>query len=61
MKRKLTVIFLATAFGVASAAPAVAVPHSKFGPGNSVKGPQDEGARCHPPGTKKDNPECKNP
>jgi hypothetical protein len=29
-----------------------------FGPGESVKGPQDPGALCHPPGQEPDAP-CK--
>jgi hypothetical protein len=38
--------------GVASADP-------DFGPGNSSKGPQDPGAKCHPPGQELPTPECK--
>jgi hypothetical protein len=30
-----------------------------FGPGNSSKGPQDAGAKCHPPGQTGDRAECK--
>ena len=58
LKRKLTLTFLAVAFGVASAAP-VAMAAPDFGPGNSSKGPQDAGARCHPPGQTATRPECK--
>ena len=38
--------------GLASAAP-------DFGPGNSSKGPQDAGAKCHPPGQTVFEPGCK--
>jgi hypothetical protein len=30
-----------------------------FGPGNSSKGPNDGGAKCHPPGQTVDEPGCK--
>ena len=30
-----------------------------FGPGNSVKGPNDGGAKCHPPGQTVTEPGCK--
>lgn len=29
-----------------------------FGPGNSSKGPNDGGAKCHPPGQTVDEPGC---
>jgi hypothetical protein len=38
--------------GVAAAAP-------DFGPGNSSKGPNDGGAKCHPPGQTVFEPGCK--
>jgi hypothetical protein len=40
------------------AIPATALGDPDFGPGNSQKGPQDAGARCHPPGQTADRPEC---
>jgi hypothetical protein len=30
-----------------------------FGPGNSSKGPNDGGAKCHPPGQTVNEPGCK--
>jgi hypothetical protein len=57
MKRKLAVTLLATAFGVASAAPAFADP--SFGPGNSGGGPKAGNAKCHPPGQTTTTPGCK--
>ena len=57
LKRKLTVTFLAVAFGVASAAPVLAAP--SFGPGNSGGGPNAGNAKCHPPGQTTTTPGCK--
>lgn len=57
MKRKALASILAVAALSITAAPAFADPD--FGPGNSNKGPQDAGARCHPPGQTADRPECR--
>jgi hypothetical protein len=50
-------------FALVLTAGALAIPASagaaSFGPGNSDKGPQDPGAKCHPPGTTKDTSGCK--
>jgi hypothetical protein len=56
-KRKLLVGLTTLALSVGATAPAFAVPD--FGPGNSQKGPQDPGAKCHPPGQTADRAECK--
>jgi hypothetical protein len=56
-RRKITAVLLASAFALSATAPAFAVPD--FGPGSSQKGPQDAGARCHPPGQTTDRAECK--
>ena len=48
---------LATAMVVGPATAALAAPD--FGPGNSQKGPNDGGAKCHPPGQTVDEPGCK--
>jgi hypothetical protein len=48
MRRKLVAGLLAAAALSITAAPAVADPD--FGPGNSSKGPNDGGAKCHAPG-----------
>jgi hypothetical protein len=56
--RRLMVALFATAALGATFVPA-AVADPDFGPGNSSKGPQDAGARCHPPGQTTDRPECK--
>jgi hypothetical protein len=52
--RKVVVTLLAVAFGLAPAAFA-----GDFGPGNSNKGPNDPGAKCHPPGQTVNEPGCK--
>jgi hypothetical protein len=57
MKRKLLVGLTALALCVGGAAPAFADPD--FGPGNSKKGPNDPGAKCHPPGQTAGDPGCK--
>ena len=48
MRRKLVAGLLSAAALSITAAPAVADPD--FGPGNSSKGPNDGGAKCHAPG-----------
>ena len=60
MKRILTVLvamLIMAAMLVVMAMPAFAAPD--FGPGNSSKGPNDGGAKCHPPGRTVDTPGCK--
>ena len=56
MKRTLVAVVAALTLllgaGAASADP-------DFGPGNSSKGPNDPGAKCHPPGQTVDEPGCK--
>ena len=56
MRRKLMAITLASAFALSSG---TAFAAADFGPGGSSKGPQDSGARCHPPGQTGDRPECR--
>ena len=48
MKKKTAAVLSICALGLVSAAPAVGAPD--FGPGNSSKGPNDGGAKCHAPG-----------
>jgi hypothetical protein len=57
-RRKVTGVVLASMFALSAAAPA-ALADPDFGPGKSSKGPQDAGARCHPPGQTTDRAECK--
>jgi hypothetical protein len=48
---------LASAMVMGPATAALADPD--FGPGNSQKGPNDPGAKCHPPGQTVNEPGCK--
>jgi hypothetical protein len=56
-RRKLVAAVLTVGALAIPAAPAVADPD--FGPGNSSKGPNDAGAKCHPPGQTVNEPGCK--
>lgn len=56
-RRKLFAAILSVGALAIPAAPAVADPD--FGPGNSSKGPNDPGAKCHPPGQTVFEPGCK--
>jgi hypothetical protein len=55
-RRKFFALMLAIG---ALAIPASAVADPDFGPGNSSKGPNDGGAKCHPPGQTVNTPGCK--
>jgi hypothetical protein len=57
MKRTFAGLAALTASLALAAAPAYADPD--FGPGNSSKGPNDGGAKCHPPGQTVTEPGCK--
>jgi hypothetical protein len=58
MKKRIAVAV--TTLGVlATLAPAAAFGAPDFGPGNSQKGPNDGGAKCHPPGQTTNTPGCK--
>jgi hypothetical protein len=57
MRRKMLAGILAAAALSITAAPAFADPD--FGPGNSSKGPNDAGVKCHPPGQTVNTPGCK--
>jgi len=57
MRRKALALVLTVGALSISAAPAFADPD--FGPGNSSKGPNDPGAKCHPPGQTVNEPGCK--
>jgi hypothetical protein len=56
-KRRLLVGLTTLAFSVGATGTALADPD--FGPGNSKKGPNDPGAKCHPPGQTVNTPGCK--
>jgi hypothetical protein len=57
MRRRILAGLLAAAALSITAAPAFADPD--FGPGNSSKGPNDPGVKCHPPGQTVNTPGCK--
>lgn len=58
VKRRILAAIAAAVLSLGVAAPAAyAVPD--FGPGNSSKGPNDGGAKCHPPGQTTNTPGCK--
>jgi hypothetical protein len=57
MRKKIAAVLLTGAFALSIPATAGADPD--FGPGNSSKGPNDGGAKCHPPGQTVDEPGCK--
>jgi hypothetical protein len=56
MRKRMIAASLALAFAIA---PASAMAAPDFGPGNSSKGPNDGGAKCHPPGQTVTEPGCK--
>jgi hypothetical protein len=58
MKKRIGVA-LTTLTVLGALAPAAALAAPDFGPGNSSKGPNDGGAKCHPPGQTVNTPGCK--
>jgi hypothetical protein len=58
VKRRILVAIAAAVLSLGVAAPA-AYADPDFGPGNSQKGPNDPGAKCHPPGQTEGDPGCK--
>jgi hypothetical protein len=58
MRKRIAVAFATLGVLGALAAPA-ALADPDFGPGNSSKGPNDGGAKCHPPGQTVAEPGCK--
>ena len=58
-RKKITAAALAAAFAVSALGAPAALADPDFGPGNSSKGPNDGGAKCHPPGQTVNEPGCK--
>ena len=56
MKRILVAVVASLALLLGAGAAAA---DPDFGPGNSSKGPNDGGAKCHPPGQTVNTPGCK--
>lgn len=59
MRKRIAYASCVLALTITAAAPAGALADPDFGPGSSSKGPQDAGAKCHPPGQTVDEPGCK--
>ena len=57
MKKRVSILF--ATLGVLGALAPSALADPDFGPGNSSKGPNDGGAKCHPPGQTVNEPGCK--
>lgn len=57
MKRKI--VFAALTGLLVLGAPSLASAEPDFGPGSSQMGPNDGGAKCHPPGQTVLEPGCK--
>ena len=57
IRRFVVAAFVAAGLIVGGGGVAFADPD--FGPGNSQKGPNDGGAKCHPPGQTTNEPGCK--
>jgi hypothetical protein len=55
MAKRIAALTVAIVLGLSG----TAVADSDFGPGNSSKGPNDGGAKCHPPGQTVFEPGCK--
>src|SRR5215218_10669857 len=58
VKRRILAVIAAAVLSLGVAAP-MAYADPDFGPGNSSKGPNDGGAKCHPPGQTTTEPGCK--
>ena len=59
MRKRITLLIAALMMALSMSVSGVAFADPDFGPGNSSKGPNDGGAKCHPPGTNGDSPGCK--
>ena len=59
MRKRVALLVAALMMALTMSFSGVAFADPDFGPGQSKKGPQDAGARCHPPGQTKDRAECK--
>jgi hypothetical protein len=59
VKRRIIVAIAAAVLSLGVVAAPAAYADPDFGPGNSSKGPNDGGAKCHPPGQTQTEPGCK--
>jgi hypothetical protein len=59
VRKRVALLFTAVTMALTMSLSGVAFAAPDFGPGNSQKGPNDPGAKCHPPGQTTDRAECK--
>jgi hypothetical protein len=59
VRKRVALLFAAVTMALTMSLSGVAFADPDFGPGNSQKGPNDPGAKCHPPGQTTDRAECK--
>jgi hypothetical protein len=59
MRKRITLLASAAMLALMMSFSGAALADPDFGPGNSSKGPNDPGAKCHPPGQTEDEPGCK--
>jgi len=59
VKRRILAAIAAAVLSLGVVAAPAAYADPDFGPGNSSKGPNDGGAKCHPPGQTTTEPGCK--
>ena len=59
MRKRITLLIAALMLALSMSFGGVALADPDFGPGNSSKGPNEGGAKCHPPGQTVTEPGCK--
>jgi hypothetical protein len=59
VRKRVALLFTAVTMALTMSLSGVAFADPDFGPGNSQKGPNDPGAKCHPPGQTVNTPGCK--
>ena len=59
MRKRISLLLAALMLALSMSFSGVAFADPDFGPGNSSKGPNDGGAKCHPPGQTVNEPGCK--
>jgi hypothetical protein len=59
MRKRITLLIAALMMALTMVFSGAAFADPDFGPGNSSKGPNDPGTKCHPPGQTGDRPECR--
>jgi hypothetical protein len=59
MRKRISLLIAALMLALSMSFGGVALADPDFGPGNSSKGPNEGGAKCHPPGQTVTEPGCK--